>query len=238
MKQFHSLITGIILITALSACQKEIMYPTAPGWPEKPGFPQEAPAQAPKDDGIQTIGLFGSSTIAQWPDSSFKGYNIVKRGFGGKTFAQLTVMADTVFAGVEDIDQLFIYSGDNDVDRGSNARQIYDAEVALYNKLRKRFPEAEIHWMAIKHSPKFWATKYNTIETANLHFAKYLRGGNIYGRLESRKSMSFFHDINLTLLLWNPKRVDEAKYNSDGLHLNQKKGWVALNRFIKPHWRK
>ena len=108
-------------------------------------------ANPPKPGAILFI---GSSSIEHWKDiaSDFPGKRVLNRGFGGSRIADSTYYAGRIVVPYKP-SMIVFYAGDNDVNDGHNAQQVFDDYVAFVARVRRDLPNTPIAYISIKPSP-------------------------------------------------------------------------------------
>lgn len=108
-------------------------------------------ANPPKPGAIVFI---GSSSIEHWKDvaSDFPDKRVLNRGFGGSRIADSTYYAGRIIVPYKPSMVVF-YAGDNDINDGHSAQQVFDDYVAFVARVRKDLPARPIAYISIKPSP-------------------------------------------------------------------------------------
>jgi lysophospholipase L1-like esterase len=108
-------------------------------------------ANPPKPGAILFI---GSSSIEHWKDvaSDFPDKRVLNRGFGGSRIADSTYFAGRIVVPYKP-GMIVLYAGDNDVNDGHTAQQVFDAYVAFVTRVRRDLPATPIAFISIKPSP-------------------------------------------------------------------------------------
>jgi len=108
-------------------------------------------ANPPKPGAIVFI---GSSSIEHWKDvaSDFPDKRVLNRGFGGSRIADSTYYAGRFIVPYKPSMVVF-YAGDNDINDGHSAQQVFDDYVAFVARVRKDLPATPIAYISIKPSP-------------------------------------------------------------------------------------
>ena len=98
--------------------------------------------------------FIGSSSIEHWKDvaNDFPDKRVLNRGFGGSRIADSTYYAGRVIVPYKPRMVVF-YAGDNDINDGHNAQQVFDDYVAFVTRVRKDLPTTPIAFISIKPSP-------------------------------------------------------------------------------------
>jgi len=108
-------------------------------------------ANPPKPGAILFI---GSSSIEHWKDvaSDFPDKRVLNRGFGGSRIVDSTYYAGRVIVPYKP-SMIVFYAGDNDINDGHSAQQVFDDYVAFVARVRKDLPVTPIAYISIKPSP-------------------------------------------------------------------------------------
>jgi len=108
-------------------------------------------ANPPKPGAILFI---GSSSIEHWKDvaSDFPNKRVLNRGFGGSRIVDSTYYAGRVIVPYKP-SMIVFYAGDNDINDGHSAQQVFDDYVAFVARVRKDLPVTPIAYISIKPSP-------------------------------------------------------------------------------------
>lgn len=108
-------------------------------------------ANPPKPGAIVFV---GSSSIEHWKDvaSDFPDKRVLNRGFGGSRIADSTYYAGRIIVPYKPSMVVF-YAGDNDINDGHSAQQVFDDYVAFVARVRKDLPATPIAYISIKPSP-------------------------------------------------------------------------------------
>lgn len=108
-------------------------------------------ANPPKPGAILFI---GSSSIEHWKSlaSDFPDKRVLNRGFGGSRIVDSTYYAGRIIVPYKP-GMIVFYAGDNDVNDGHTAQQVFDDYVAFVARVRKDLPKTPIAYISIKPSP-------------------------------------------------------------------------------------
>ncbi len=114
-------------------------------------FEEADRAQPPKPGAVVFI---GSSSIQKWKDiaGDFPGKYVLNRGFGGSRIADSTYYAGRIVVPYKPA-MVVLYAGDNDINDGHTAQQVFDAYTAFVARVRKDLPATPIAFISIKPSP-------------------------------------------------------------------------------------
>lgn len=168
----------------------------------------------------------GSSSIRKWDlPKSWPDTKVVNNGFGGSTLADAIYHFDTLIASQKP-KAIVIYSGDNDIGQGLSAEETFKDFQTLASKIREKFPEVPVVYIAIKPSVKRWEL-WPTMKKANDLIAAYCKS----------KPGLYFADIAAPML----KDVTDGPpskdwFAADGLHLSDMgyRRWTSVvNRQLK-----
>lgn len=122
-------------------------------WNDIQKFHQQDSALFPKPGHILFI---GSSSFTMWTDVNkyFPGYNILNRGFGGSTLADLiTYRYDVIFP--YSPRQIVMYCGENDFASSDTitTQIVMGRFTTLFKYIRDKFPNVPFAYVAMKPSP-------------------------------------------------------------------------------------
>ncbi len=166
-------------------------------WDSKNAFPDDA------------ILFVGSSSIRFWPTAvAFPDKPVINRGFGGSELSDVIHFYGSVIKPYSPA-QIFLYAGDNDVERGKSAQQVFDDYTELVTLITADFPGAPIVFISIKPSKARWS-KWPIMVEANELVRAYTRE---HANLE-------YLDLATPLLDANGQPGDV--FIADGLHLNER----------------
>lgn len=186
----------------------------------------------------KNIVFYGSSTIAIWNlEQSFPGMPVKKVGYGGKTWSNLVTLADTISK--LNPRQVVLYSGDNDVVARRTVGSMVQDIQKLCNKIWEQNPDVHITFLYTKPSDTAFKIVYPDKVTTGITAIEYTnRNITLWGNSAAVQSLHpgkfSVSDTYAPFLLWNPKRLDEKKYQADKLHLNHTLGYPALTKALLP----
>lgn len=103
----------------------------------------------------------GSSSIRIWNDvgERFPEKNIINRGFGGSTMADLLYYEDELIFRYKPA-KIFIYEGDNDINAGKTTEEILKDAEALLQHIRTKLPKStKVYFICAKPSVARWKLK-------------------------------------------------------------------------------
>ena len=127
-------------------------------------------AHPPPRDGVVFV---GSSSIRLWTTlaQDFPGVPVVNRGFGGSMIADSTRHVAQLIVPYRP-KLVVLYAGDNDVDGGHTADQVFDDFKAFVARVRRDLPETAIAFVSIKPSLAR-AAQWPTMREANALVAQW-----------------------------------------------------------------
>jgi hypothetical protein len=186
--------------------------------------------EKPKEENIV---FFGSSTIAIWNlEEAFPGYPVKKAGFGGKTWAGLLALSDTIMK--LNPKQVVLYSGDNDVIAQRSVASMIKNIQDICEKIWAYDPNIKVTFLYTKPSDTAFKIMYKDSVTTGINVIEYTnRNVTKWGR-ETHPDNFDAVDSFTPFLSWNPKRLNEMYFKSDLLHLNQTYGYSVLNELVAP----
>lgn len=190
-------------------------------WEEIQAFKKQDSLQPPPKNAILFV---GSSSFRLWPDvqSSFPGYTIINRGFGGSTLPDVIHYADEIIFPYQP-KEIVIYCGENDIAASDTitAKTVFTRFEKLFTLIRKKMPKVPVVFVAMKPSPSR-ARFHLKLVQANLLIKNYL----------ARQRKSAYVDV-YKLMMENGK-PNESLYVNDRLHMNAK-GYTIWQKAIKPY---
>lgn len=214
---------GLLLICVWMGVAVSLQAQSAPApfHDEIEAFRKMDSLQAPQPGAILFI---GSSSFRLWKnlDSSFAGYRIINRSFGGSTLLdQLRYYEQVVYP--YQPRQILIYCGENDFAAEDTLSPATVAKrfIKLFELIRVRYPEVPIAYVSMKPSP------------SRAHLSRKFRIGNslikIY--LIGQKPTAYV-DVyeNMVEPDGSPKK---NIFLSDNLHLNAE-GYAIWRKLILP----
>lgn len=197
------------------------------------GFAQDKPYQKEinnflKKDSIQApeqgaILFTGSSSIVMWKSlqEDFPGKNVLNRGFGGSSLPHLLMYADDIIFPYNP-SQIVLYSGENDIAAGADARLTYDRFRQVFELIRGRLPQVPITFISIKPSPSRKQFR-PVVDSANAMIRQYLKG---------QRRTSYVDVYSKMLDKNNNPRADI--FLRDSLHMNEN-GYKIWKKAVAPH---
>ncbi len=98
----------------------------------------------------------GSSSIRLWSTAeAFPDKPVVNRGFGGSELSDVMHFFD-VLVTRHTPTTIVLYEGDNDIEHGKPAGQVFDDFEAFVERVQRELPDARIVFISIKPSPSRW----------------------------------------------------------------------------------
>ena len=177
-------------------------------------------------DTVPTCILFtGSASIRLWKDigSYFPGRKIINAGFGGSQVSDILFYNQRLIINFKP-KQIFIYTGDNDLEARGCPGTIFKTARTLVESIRRALPLTEIVFISVKPSPARWEQR---AEQRELNF--------LLKQYASQTSYVKFVDIWAKMLDANGQLRPEL-YLENGLFMN-KSGyeiWAAeISKVIK-----
>lgn len=165
-------------------------------WDSKNSFPAEA------------ILFVGSSSIRFWPTATaFRGNRVINRGFGGAELSDVIHFYELVIKKYAP-SKIFLYAGDNDIEHGKTADQVFEDYKELVGQLRADLPNSGLIFISIKPSKLRWE-KWPMMAEANQLVREYAASHPNLG----------FADLATPLL--DIEGAPKDVYLDDGLHLNE-----------------
>src|SRR5579883_2414109 len=149
--RFSLALTVLWLLVASSFSAAQWQTDSAIWEPDIRQFEEADRAAPPKPGAVVFI---GSSSIQKWKDiaSDFPGKHVLNRGFGGSRIADSTYYAGRIVVPYKPA-MVVLYAGDNDINDGHTAQQVFEAYVAFVARVRKDLPSTPIAFISIKPSP-------------------------------------------------------------------------------------
>ena len=142
------MVLGFLFILTIHPARAQQAWPFSD---EIASFVHRDSVKAPLKGAILFV---GSSSIRKWTDlkSRFPGYAILRRGFGGSTFADLLHYASTIVWPYRP-SKIFVYEGENDLAFGQSKDSVYSRFLQFYQAMRQRLPETKMYFISIKPDP-------------------------------------------------------------------------------------
>lgn len=192
-----------------------------PFWNEIQAFKTADSVEKPAPGAILFI---GSSSFRLWKnlDSSFVGYRIINRSFGGSTLLdQLRYYEDVVYPYAPR--QILIYCGENDF---AASDTLMPATVAwrfveLFKLIRTKYPAVPVAYVSMKPSP------------SRLHLLnKYQTGNSLIKMFLGNQKHTVYVDVYNNMLEPDGSPMNNI-FLSDNLHLNAD-GYAIWQKLIQP----
>lgn len=209
-----SIVTGLLFAGSFVFAQDK------PFQKEINRFLQSDSIQAPEQGAI----LFtGSSSIVMWKSlqEDFPGKKVLNRGFGGSSLPHLLMYADDIIFPYNPT-QIVLYSGENDIAAGADARLTFDRFRQVFELIRGKLPQVPITFISIKPSPSRKQFR-PVIDSANAMISQYLRG---------QRRTSYVDVYSKMLDKNNNARPDI--FLKDSLHMNEN-GYKIWKKAVAPH---
>lgn len=210
---------SLLLIGFASQIQAQDVLP--PFWNEIAAFKTADSISKPAPGAILFI---GSSSFRLWKnlDSSFVGYRIINRSFGGSTLLdQLRYYEDVVYP--YQPRQVLIYCGENDFAASDTLQPatVMQRFIDLFKLIRKKYPTVPIAYVSMKPSP------------SRAHLLDKYQAGNamIKTYLASQKRTKYV-DVYGNMLEPDGSPMKNI-FLSDNLHLNAD-GYAIWQKLIQP----
>lgn len=170
------------------------------------------------------IVFLGSSSIKNWIgfDSSFAGYPILNRGFGGSTLSDQIYYANDI-ALKHHAKQFVIYCGENDFAKETliTPELVFERFKTLYYIIRKNYPETPIVYIGLKPSPSK-INMMNKIFVYNKLVSNFISG----------EKNIVYADV-FTPMLAADGQPDLSLFFDDKLHMNRS-GYRLWTEVVKP----
>ena len=181
---------------------------------------QDSIAPPPKG----AILFVGSSSFRFWTNlsSSFPGYKVINRGFGGSSLPDVTRYAGDIIFPYHPR-QIVIYCGDNDLAASDTVttKTVYNRFLVLYTTIRSGMPQVDILYVSIKPSPSR-ERLMPRMEEANRLIAGFIQA----------EAHAAFVDVYHLMLTPDGHPIDEL-FRGDKLHMNAK-GYLIWQKAILP----
>lgn len=154
--------------------------------------------------------FIGSSSIRLWDDleQRFPNKSIIKRGVGGCELSHFPAYYMDAIVYPYEASKIFIYAGENDINNGKSANQVFESFKQLWRLIRIKQPETPIYFLSIKFSNSR-IKGFEEVKKANLKIQKFL----------NRKKNSTYIDVASPLFGADGK-PDDTLFKEDKLHLN------------------
>jgi lysophospholipase L1-like esterase len=173
----------------------------------------------------KAILFVGSSSFRMWEDinTSFPGYTIINRGFGGSALPDVIHYAKDIIAPYQPR-QIVIYCGENDLASSDTvtAEVVFKRFEILFYLIRKQYRKVPIAFVAIKPSPSRQRL-LSQAERANTLIREFLQ----------KKRKTVFIDVFHPMLLPDGTIMQDI-FLEDKLHMNAK-GYAIWQKAIAPY---
>jgi lysophospholipase L1-like esterase len=162
----------------------------------------------------------GSSSIRMWDlKQSFPDRVTINHGFGGSELEDSLHFADRII--IPHAPKIvFLYAGDNDINKGKTAERVVDDYQKFVKKLHRSLPKTRIVFLPIKPSLSRWE-KWPEMKKANLSIQT----------LAKKNPLLDYLDTATPMMGKNGKPMPDL-FKNDGLHLNDK-GYLIWNKVLK-----
>ena len=182
-------------------------------------FEAEDRANPPVPGGVLFV---GSSSIRLWPSlpADFPGVPTMNRGFGGSTMSEVLHFTNRIVIPYRPR-LTVLYAGDNDIEMGRSARQVFDDYRAFVAVVHRELPGTRIAFVSVKPSPSRWA-KVAEMREANRLIRDFARAD----------SLQSFIDVFIPMLGANGHPRPEM-FVADSLHMTPK-GYELWRGLIGP----
>lgn len=167
--------------------------------------------------------FYGSSSFTLWDSlyADFKDFEPVNLGFGGSTLAACVWFFERILASYAP-SEIILYAGDNDLDDGRHAEEVYIFYLQFVAGVRRRFGPVPIYFVSIKPSE------------SRLDIIGRIKYANKLILDETRKDENQ-HFINVFDKMLNKKGLPRKElFKSDKLHLSEK-GYELWKETILSH---
>ena len=162
----------------------------------------------------------GSSSIRMWDlKKSFPDRVTINHGFGGSELEDSLHFADRIII-PHTPKFVFLYAGDNDINKGKSAERVVDDYQKFVTKLHMSLPKTRIVFLPIKPSLSRWE-KWPEMKKANLAIQAIATNNPLLDYLDTATPMMGKDDKPMPDL-----------FKKDGLHLNEK-GYLIWNKVLK-----
>jgi lysophospholipase L1-like esterase len=167
----------------------------------------------------------GSSSIRLWTNlaTTFPGFPVINRGFGGSQLADSANFADRIIIPYAPR-QVVIYAGGNDINAGKDPEVVFGDFVALATRIRERLPGTQIAFISSAPNPQRWA-QVEKVKRLNELVRAYCQAEDLA-----------FIDV-FPLMLGPDGQPKPDIFIQDRLHMNQK-GYAIWKEAVGPYLRK
>ncbi len=163
----------------------------------------------------------GSSSIRLWSTAeAFPDKPVVNRGFGGSELSDVLHYFDVLVLRHGPA-TIVLYAGDNDVEHGKSAAEVFDDFKAFVERVQRELPGAQIVFISIKPSPSRW-DKWPVMVEANRLVEAFA---------DQHESIDY---ADLATPLLEPSGEPGNFFVADDLHLNDR-GYAAWREALMPY---
>jgi lysophospholipase L1-like esterase len=182
-------------------------------------FEAEDRASPPAPGGVLFV---GSSSIRLWTSlaTDFPDLTSLNRGFGGSTMSEVLHFADRIVIPYRPR-LIVLYAGDNDIEMGRSARQVFDDYRAFVALSHRELPNTRIIFIAVKPSPSRWS-KVVEMREAN----------RLIREFAARDSLQRYVDVFDPMIGSNGHPRPEL-FRDDSLHMTPK-GYELWRGLVAP----
>lgn len=166
--------------------------------------------------------FFGASSIRLWKTMAkdFAGYQVINRGFGGATLAEVNYYFDRMVPKYKPA-KLFIYAGENDIAAGSSPEQVFEELKILVEKIKNY--DSNLPWVYISMKPSVLREEqYEKQKIGNKLIADYL------------KNVENARFVNIVKPMRKNGKARADLFIGDKLHMNEK-GYAIWVKKLKKH---
>jgi lysophospholipase L1-like esterase len=216
------LLAAMCLLLGSSFAPAQLQSDSAVWEPDIRKFEDADRSSPPRPGAVLFI---GSSSIRKWTDlaSDFPGKRVLNRGFGGSRLADSTYYAGRIVVPYRP-SLIVLYAGDNDINDGHTAQQVFDDYVAFVARVRKDLPATPIAFVSIKPSP------------SRVRFLTAMRDANAKIRTYAAAHAHLVYiDVASAMLDKNGQPRAEL-FTEDNLHMNRN-GYDLWRAIIAPYLR-
>lgn len=158
----------------------------------------------------------GSSTMARMDAKKHLSCgNWINRGIGNSQIDDISTYLSLSFLSV-DPSKILLYAGDNDIAAGKSLEQTITEYKDLIQVLRNKYPESDIHILAVKPSPKRF-DKWNNFIRLNQFLQNY---ASVTPKL-------YFHPQDWQQFFAKPI----LEFEKDGIHLSEPGNSALVREF-------